>query len=142
MYLNYVGIRVTNMERSLKFYTEIFRLEVVSQGDNGPLGGGTYVLLRDPNSGQKLELNYYPASSPYAVPYAPGEGLDHVAFRVKDVGATLRELAKHGVGQIEIPESLADLGEGVRVAYVMDPDGMWIELYQNPSPISEISRGY
>lgn len=142
MYLSYVGIRVTNMERSLKFYVELFHLEVVSQGDNGPRGGGTYALLRDPNSGQKLELNHYPSSSPYAVPYAPGEGLDHISFRVKDVGETLRELAKRGVERIEIPQSLADLGQGVQVAYVEDPDGMWIELYQNPRPISEIPRGY
>lgn len=142
MYLSYAGIRVTNMERSLKFYADLFHLEVVGRGDNGPRGGGTYALLRDPNSGQKLELNHYPASSPYAVPYAPGEGLDHIAFRVQDVGETLLELAKRGVDNIEIPKSLADLEEGVRVAYVRDPDGLWIELYQNPGPISEIPRGY
>ncbi len=142
MYLSYVGIRVTNLERSLRFYTELFNLEVVSKGDNGPRGGGQYVLLRDVKSGQKLELNCYPDTSPYAVPYVPGEGLDHVSFRVRNVEETLRLLAKSEVKQVDLPDSLADLGEGVRVAYVKDPDGNWIELYQNPRPIEEAPKGY
>lgn len=29
----------------------------------------------------------------------------------------------------------------IRVAYVKDPDGNWIELYQNPRPIEEFQRG-
>ncbi len=142
MYFSYVGIRVTDLERSFKFYTELFRLQVVSRGDNGPRGEGAYALMRDANSGQKLELNWYPDSSPYAVAYVPGECLDHIAFRVEDVEETLRELATHDVEQIRIPPPLADLGQGVRVAYVKDPDGNWIWLYQNPRPISEIPRGY
>ncbi len=142
MYLSYVGIRVTNLERSLEFYTGLFHLEVVSRGDNGPRGGGTYALLMDGKSGQKLELNCYPDTSPYAVPYVPGEGLDHIAFRVRDVEETLRVLAKSGLEQVDIPASLADLGEGVRVAYVKDPDGNWVELYQNPRPIEQIPKGY
>lgn len=79
---------------------------------------------------------------PHAVPYQPGEGLDHIAFRVRDVEETLRLLAKSGVEQVDLPASLADLEEGVRVAYVKDPDGNWIELYQNPRPIEEIPKGY
>ncbi len=142
MYLSYVGIRVTNLERSMRFYTEFFNLEVVSKGDNGPRGGGTYALLRDAKSSQKLELNWYPDTSPYAVAYVPGEGLDHISFRVRDVEETLGLLAKWGVQQVDLPASLADLGEGVRVAYVRDPDGNWIELYQNSRPIEEVPKGY
>lgn len=57
MYLSYVGIRVMNLERFFRFYTDLVNFEAVSKGDNGPRGGGTCVLLRDAESGQKLELN-------------------------------------------------------------------------------------
>ena len=56
MYLSYFGIRVTNLARSLEFYTKLFGLEEVARGDNTKIGGGVFVLLKDPKSGSKLEL--------------------------------------------------------------------------------------
>jgi catechol 2,3-dioxygenase-like lactoylglutathione lyase family enzyme len=57
VYLSYVGIRVTNLEKSLKFYEELFGLEEVEHGDNSKFGMGVFVLLHDKRSGMKLELN-------------------------------------------------------------------------------------
>ena len=126
MYLSYVGIRVMDLNQSLKFYMGLFGLREVSRGDNQPAGGGVYVLLRDKRSGQKLELNWYPEGSPFGTPYSAGEGLDHVAFRVESVPETLERLAKHGVEIIQIPSPLREPDPGVMVAYVKDPDGNWI----------------
>ncbi len=144
MYLSYFGIRVMDMARSLKFYTELFGLTQVAKGDNSEYGGGNYVLLRDKRSGQKLELNWYPRGSPYDVPYAAGEGLDHIAFKVEDVDETLRALAAQDVEVMAIAPSLAQPpGAGFRVAYVKDPDGNWIELYQHFKPLGpSIPEGY
>lgn len=143
MYLSYFGIRVTDLNRSLKFYTELLGLKEVARGDNTKLGGGTYVLLRDPRSGQKLELNWYPKGSTYSVTYSPGEGLDHLAFRVNSVAETVKQLAAKGVQAIKIPDSLASLEGGVHVSYVQDPDGNWIELYDKPQPVGpSIPEGY
>jgi len=145
VYLSYFGIRVTNLDRSLKFYTELFGLKEVARGNNTRVGGGIYVLLKDEKSGQKLELNWYPEGSPYNVPYVPGEGLDHIAFRVNNVDETLKELVTTGCQPIDIEPSLAEqyAVRGVRVAYIEDPDGNWIELYQHPEPIgSSIPEGY
>ena len=143
MYLSYFGIRVTNLDRSLKFYTELFRLKEVTRGNNTQIGGGIYVLLKDEKSGQKLELNWYPEGSPYNVRYVPGEGLDHIAFRVNNVDETLKELATKGYQPIEIKPSLSEPIRGVRVAYIKDPDGNWIELYHHLEPIgSSIPEGY
>lgn len=33
MYMSYLGIRVTGLDKSLKFYTELFGLKVVARGD-------------------------------------------------------------------------------------------------------------
>jgi lactoylglutathione lyase len=142
-YLSYFGIRVTNLDRSLRFYTTLFGLTEVARGDNTPMGKGVYVLLRDPWSGQKLELNWYPQGSEFATPYQPGEGLDHLAFRVDELPRFLDELRRAGV---EGTGGVADhvLPGGVRVAYVRDPDGNWIELYDHPSESmpSSPQKGY
>ncbi len=53
MSLSYVGIRVRDLERSLRFYQDVFGLHEVARGDNPKQGGGVYVLLRDARSGQK-----------------------------------------------------------------------------------------
>ncbi len=144
MYLSYCGIRVRDMARSLKFYTELFDLTEVAKGDNSKYGGGNYVLLRDKRSGQKLELNWYPGGSPYDVPYAVGEGLDHIAFKVEDIDQTLGALAAKGIEPLAIDPTLAQPpGAGFRVAYVKDPDGNWIELYQHFKPLGpSIPEGY
>ncbi len=144
MYLSYVGMRVTDLERSLALYSGFFGLREIQRGDNAAVGGGTYVLLQDVLSGQRLELNWCPPSSPHATPYAVGEGLDHVAFRVDDVDATVRALAATGLDVAAIDPNLSEPQKDrtapgwFKVAYVKDPDGNWIELYQHAKP----SRGY
>ena len=47
MYISYFGIRVTDLERSIRFYQEVFGLRVVRKGDFSEKGGGKYALLRD-----------------------------------------------------------------------------------------------
>ncbi len=131
-FLSYVGVRVTDLERSLRFYAGLFGLTEVERGDNSSRGRGIYVLLRDPWSGQKLELNWYPPGSEFAGLYEPGEGLDHIAFRVDDLPRFLDKLRRTGV---EGTGGTADhvLPGGTRVAYVKDPDGNWLELYDDPA---------
>lgn len=138
MYLKYFGIRVTDLERSLKFYTEFLGLKEVDRGDMSVYGGGrgTWVLLQDRRSGQRLELNWYPKGSPWDVPYVPGEGLDHIGIMVDDLRETYRELLSKGVEPTSItPEDT----EGWE-AMVKDPDGNWIALGQIPPPPAKRSR--
>jgi lactoylglutathione lyase len=141
MYLNYSGIRVQDLERSLKFYTEVLGLKEVARGDHRKYGAGLYVLLRDIRSGQKLELNWYPEGSVHATPYTLGEGLDHIAFVVEDVKIAYRELLARGAEPTNIdPES-----SGGWLAYLKDPDGNWIEIYQHdPARLigNSIPEGY
>ena len=138
MYLSYVGIRVTNLERSLKFYKGALGLEEVARGDNSKSGGGTFVLLRDRKSGMKLELNWYPKGSKYDISYSAGEGLDHIAFCVDDVKEEHAELIARGAGATDFgPEA------GGSYCYVKDPDGNWIELYQKRRSMGmKIPKGY
>jgi lactoylglutathione lyase len=141
MYMSYFGIRVTDLERSLKFYTELFGLKEVARGDarSRKHGAGLYILLKDPTSGQKLELNWYPPNSTYATPYEPGEGLDHIAFSVEDLNGVYKDLIKKGVQLTEVSPVATDGW----IAYLKDPDGNWVELYSRPAPVGgKVPEGY
>ena len=122
--LRYVGIRVTNLERSVGFYTELLGLVEERRGTMSH--GGVWVTLIDPESGQRIELNWYPPGSRYDVPYVPGEGLDHLGFQVPDALALYKELLAKGVPSAHQPWNEGD--EEV-VCYVKDPDDNWVELY-------------
>lgn len=122
MHIDYVGIRVTELERSHKFYTEALGVVEVRRGTTSE--GGIWVLLEDPTSHQRLELNWYPKGSQYATPYSVGEGLDHIGVRVHDMAAAERNLLAAGATLAERYEE----GGKLQVSYLRDPDGNWIEL--------------
>jgi lactoylglutathione lyase len=119
----YVGIRVTNLEKSIDFYTKLLGMKVVGRGKVEQTKGET-VALASEEGGFILELNYYAKNSPHNTKYVVGEGLDHLAFKVDDLDKALKEaqLAGHGT----ILEMKAD---GGRWAYIEDPDGIWIEVF-------------
>ena len=133
MHLEYFGIRVTDLERSLKFYTDALGLKEVKRGDMSSNGGGIWIHLRDPESGQKLELNYYPKGSQFDSPYVAGEGLDHIGFIVDDVRKTYSELLSKGAE----PTGIDPKATQGWAAFLKDPDGNWIGIYQHAEPKPE-----
>jgi catechol 2,3-dioxygenase-like lactoylglutathione lyase family enzyme len=78
------------------------------------------------NSEQLLELNHYEPDSPYNSPYVNGEELDHIAFDVQDLAATVGELKRRGIEVVVEPYAIG----GWKEAYVKDPNGIWIEPLQ------------
>jgi catechol 2,3-dioxygenase-like lactoylglutathione lyase family enzyme len=130
--LEYTGIRVRDMARSVRFYTEGLGLRL---GPSGRMAaGGLWQELKDPESGAVLELNFYPGDPPYR----EGDELDHLGFRVENVDVTVRRLEGLG-GRIRIPA----FTEGdERLAFVSDPDGAWVELYERRAEeVPPTSRG-
>jgi lactoylglutathione lyase len=121
--LVYVGIRVTDLQRSIDFYTKILGMNVKGRGKIAQTKGET-VGLESEKDGFDLELNYYEKDSPFNTKYVVGEGLDHIAFKVDNLDRALEEAKK--AGHRTILEMKAD---GSRWAYVEDPDGIWIELF-------------
>lgn len=119
----YVGIRVTDLERSIDFYTNILGMKVSGRSKIEQTKGET-VGLQTEKDGFTLELNYYEKDSPYNTKYVVGEGLDHLAFKVDDLDKTLEEAKKAGH-----PTILQMKADGGRWAYIEDPDGNWIELF-------------
>src|SRR3989442_15955320 len=67
--LKYAGIRVKDMDESLRFYTEVLGMEVVEPRDRTPPTEGEVVTLRSPGGQQLLELNWYAEGSRFGPPY-------------------------------------------------------------------------
>ena len=120
----YTGIRVKDLEASVRFYTTLLGMKERSRNTNAP-GKGIVVELVNEEGGNTLELNYYEKGSRFDTKYEVGEGLDHLAFVVKDLDAALGEAEKAGHRTV-----LKMQEPGSRYAYIEDPNGIWIELCQ------------
>lgn len=118
--LAYTGIRVRDLAKARRFYCDGLGLRPVGAGRMA--AGGQFEELEDPESHQRLELNFYPDQPPYR----EGDELDHLGFEVPDLAATVHRLEALGA-RVRIPPF--DEGE-VRLVFLSDPDGIWIELSQ------------
>jgi lactoylglutathione lyase len=125
----YTGIRVKNMEESVKFYTGVLGMMIAEPLQKTTPTKGSVVTLKSANSEQLLELNHYEEGSPFNSPYVSGENLDHLAFDVRDLEATVKELKRQGV-EVAVEPYAIGYAIGWKEAYVKDPNGIWIELLQ------------
>jgi lactoylglutathione lyase len=120
--LNYTGIRVKDLDKSVDFYTKVLGMKEVGRSSIAT-ADGVVVNLVSEDDGPVLELNYYSPKSKFNSNYFPGEGLDHLAFQVEDLDRALEEAKKAGY-----PMVLEMKGETSRWAYIQDPNGIYIEL--------------
>ncbi len=120
----FVAYRVTDLDRSLDFYTTLGYVEVGS----GAIGDGVRIaLLRFPDEPvATLELVHRPGGGRVEV----GGGFDHLAIQVDTLTTTLETLTDAGLepGPVQYPGG----PYGPRTAWLTDPDGYRIELVQWP----------
>src|SRR5947208_12025722 len=121
----YTGIRVKDLEASVKFYTALLGMKVRSRNTVDAAKGTVVELVCEGEGGNTLELNYYEKGSSFDTKYEVGEGLDHLAFAIRDLDAALAEAAKAGHPVVQKMQE-----PGSRYAYIQDPNGIWIELAQ------------
>ncbi|MEM3642159.1 MAG: VOC family protein [Candidatus Bathyarchaeia archaeon] len=122
MKFTYTGIRVRNLERSIEFYTKTMGMKMVRKGKME--AGGIYVQLKSEKSLQILELNYYPPETKFYEEYVSGSELDHLAFWCKNVRKEYARVLADGATTAVEPWD----EDGYTLAFVRDPDGIWIEL--------------
>lgn len=121
----FVAYRVTDLDRSLGFYTALGYAELgrVEAGD-----GTRLVILKFPGEpAASLELVHRPASARIDV----GSGFDHLAIQVDTLATILETLAEAGLE----PEPVQYPGgpHGPKTSWLTDPDGYRIELVEWPS---------
>ena len=119
----YTGIRVKDLEKSIRFYREALGFRTVLKGKM-KAHEGTYVHMRTPTGKQILELNYYPKTSKFYEEYVNGSELDHLGLYVRDVRGQYERLIKLGCEPAVEP---FNQGSWV-LAFVKDPNGIWLEL--------------
>jgi len=114
--LTHIHLRVADLERSLRFYQQVFGMEELFREED-------LVFLRTPGSSDMITLN------PYDDEGLAGShgGIEHFGFRLKD-GVSIDK----AIAAVEAADgTLIRRGEhapGVPFAYVRDPDGYVIEL--------------
>ena len=119
----YTGIRVRDLEESMRFYREALGFHVLIKGKM-VAHEGTYVQMRTPTGKQILELNYYPENSKFYEEYVNGSELDHIGLYVSNVREQYKRLVKRGCEPAVEP---FNQGSWV-LAFVRDPNGIWLEL--------------
>jgi lactoylglutathione lyase len=122
----YTGIRVKDLEASVKFYTSLLGMKEVDRFTQATTQGQV-VLLAMEGSPHLLELNYYPPGSRFDTKYDVGDGLDHLGFQVSDLDAVLAEAKRGGY-----PAHLELADPAHRWAYILDPNGIWVEFFVPP----------
>lgn len=114
-------IRVMDLEKSLKFYTEALGL-VETRRKDFPEDEFTLVFLSDESGNHEIELTYnYNPEKPYVI----GDGFSHMALGVEDLEGSQQ---KHKEMGYEVTELIGLPGEKPRYYFVTDPDGYDIEI--------------
>jgi lactoylglutathione lyase len=119
------GLRVTDLDRSLAFYTAV-GYQIVGEVPETGLGHLTMIKL----PGDKfvtIELVH----NPNEPEVSGGTRLSHFVIQVDSMDDTLTELAARGI-DAEVPSSPDDSAD-FRTTWIVDPDGNRIELVQWPA---------
>jgi len=113
----YTGIRVRDLNRSLRFYKHVMGMK--QKHKLRMPHGGVFAYLMSPgrnkripwvSPGRGLELNYYRNGSKFYEKYRSGSELDHTGFWVPDVDATYERLVRKGAREASGPFRLASSG--------------------------------
>lgn len=115
-------IRVGDLERSVKFYTEVLGMRLMKKKEY-PEGKFTLVFLG--YGEESLELTYNWDTNAYDI----GTGFGHIAIGVDDIYTTCQEIAGKG-GRVTREPGPMKHGTTV-IAFIEDPDGYKIELIQS-----------
>lgn len=105
--VSHLALKVSDLERSVKFYTEVAGFRIHSRGT---IGDAPLVVLRE---GIGLTTGPAAASSP----------VDHIAFRVGDLARLVESLKAAGARIVDGPRP-SPYGNSV---YFLDPDGNKLE---------------
>jgi lactoylglutathione lyase len=119
-------LRVGDLERSIKFYTETLGMRLLRRQDY-PDGKFTLAFLGygpEPEN-SVIELTYNWDTSAYA----HGNAFGHIALGVPDAAAACAAIREKG-GKILYEAAPMLFDKDIIIAFIEDPDGYAIELIQ------------
>jgi lactoylglutathione lyase len=122
--LLHTRMRVSDIDQTIRFYTDVLGLEVVERKTSPR--GSHLAFLKVPNSEELIELASFPPSGPVKVQ----EDLVHLAFQVESLEETVKALNSKGV---KITDGPTTTSSGSRFIFIDAPDGYEIELIERPT---------
>ncbi|MGH7820984.1 MAG: VOC family protein [Candidatus Binatia bacterium] len=140
--VTHVGVCVSDMERSIRFYRDLLGFRYLSRIHLTGEPSDTLLALKDVDvhaaylerDGFRLELLGF--ASPRPEPLEPTRrvshlGFTHLSLRVTDLDETVERLRAEGVRVLD--HTRIDIAaRGSAAVMVTDPDGLWVELVQSP----------
>jgi catechol 2,3-dioxygenase len=133
--LGHVLLRVLDLDRSKKFYTEVLGFKILEED---PEHGGTFLALE----GQSHAIDLFQVKDPDAARrQTPGvRGLGHIAFRVESEDALKEAYATLQQHAVEITRTIDHVSQ--KSIYFNDPDGNTLEIYfELPDALAIFARG-
>ena len=125
--LLHTRMRVSDLDRTINFYTNVLGLEVLERKTSPR--GSQLAFLKVPNSDELIELTSFPPSGPVKVQ----EDLVHLAFQVESLDETLVSLNSMGV---KVTDGPTQTSSGSRFIFIDAPDGYEIELIERPAGVA------
>jgi len=116
-------LRVGDLDRSIRFYTEVLGMKLLRQKDY-PDGRFTLAFIGygDESDNTVIELTYNWDTDSYEL----GTGYGHIALEVDDVYKATEEISKRG-GKVLRDAGPMNAGTTI-IAFIEDPDGYPVEL--------------
>lgn len=116
-------VRVRDLDRSVDFYTRVLGMgekqrKVLDRAD------ATLVFLEDDAGHHAIELTFNHDGREYEL----GTQFGHLAFAVENLDETARDLESFGISFSRGPYQVTEGGS--RIAFILDPDGIEIELIE------------
>jgi len=121
--IGHIAITVSNMTKSLEFYTNILGFKKVF--DIPDEKGRPWIEYLSVGNGQFVEL-FHPAAES-AADGVKRAGVNHLCFLVDDIQKTAADIQKRG-GVLDRPIKTGR--DGNHQCWVVDPDGVRIEMMQ------------
>ena len=117
---DHTALKVTNLERSAVFYSEVLELVEIEIPYENP-------ILRWFSLGGSLQLHLIEDSTADI----NTDIATHVAVRVDNMNAFINHLVKRNIPYrdwLGHKQTIAIRPDGIKQVYIQDPDGHWIEV--------------
>lgn len=119
-------LRVGDLERSIKFYTEVLGMRLLRTSENPQYKYSlAFVGYADESESAVIELTYNWGVESYEL----GTAFGHIALGVDDIYTTIESLRAAGTKITREPGPV--LGGTTVIAFAEDPDGYKIEFIEN-----------
>lgn len=123
MKILHTSITVKNMNETITFYRDKLGFDLLSRREI-PENKAEIAFVGTKESNHTIELTFWREKSDYA----SGDELDHIALGVQNLDEILPRLRSEGVTIAKEPYMVS--GSTRRIAFIKDPNGIWIELIE------------